>query len=368
MKVAVRWVSEGIQRDVDSQAGARIYQLTSNAVTSHDYYCEERYTSTDGTRVAVARCPFGRPTELWVGDLTRMRVARLDQGSHLMSNFYRDDVFYVRGAGKPGARLMRVDLKTFEQEEVAVLDECPVPISGSVSPDGRWYASGMRVGGDIYGLFHVDLGSGAWETFHQHKDILNPHVQFEPSKGEDILVQLNRGGIQDEDGNIVLLVGEEGATLYVIGSDGGNYRPLPVGKPYTAPVTGHECWVGRTGRVLLTTCDDPADGTLYIVTPGEEKAEVLNKGLQLCHISASTDGRFYVGDEGHTGLLHVGSIETGKVRPFCQTHTSFGTPQAGHPHAYMTPGNEWVIYNSDCTGIAQVYAARMPQGFLESLL
>ena len=48
-------------------------------------------------------------------------------------------------------------------------------------------------------------------------------------------------------GRCLRLVGDEGATLYLINKDGGDYRPLPVGKPYTWPVQGHQCWIGTTG-------------------------------------------------------------------------------------------------------------------------
>ena len=44
-----------------------------------------------------------------------------------------------------------------------------------------------------------------------------------------------------------------------------------------------------------------------------------------------------------------------------------GFPQYTHPHPYFTPDCRWVIFNSDRTGIPQIYAARVPGGLLESL-
>jgi hypothetical protein len=34
----------------------------------------------------------------------------------------------------------------------------------------------------------------------------------------------------------------------------------------------------------------------------------------------------------------------------------------------MTPDNRYVIYNSIVTGVGQVYAARVPDGFLDALV
>ncbi len=36
------------------------------------------------------------------------------------------------------------------------------------------------------------------------------------------------------------LVDEPWATLYLIDTDGGNFRQLPVGKPWTQPCQGHQ--------------------------------------------------------------------------------------------------------------------------------
>jgi oligogalacturonide lyase len=49
--------------------------------------------------------------------------------------------------------------------------------------------------------------------------------------------------------------------------------------------------------------------------------------------------------------------------PFCDS----GSPQYTHMHPYITPGNRRVIFNSDRTGIPQVYAADIPDDFLAKL-
>lgn len=368
MTPGLEWQTEIIGRGTDPLAGAGIWQLTSAALVSQDIYCEERYTSADGTRFAFLRGPTGwDPQELWLGDMKTDTVARVSDRIHgyPMSNIYNDTLYFIRPGPGDERRLMRLNLKTLALDEVFDLAPCPKYrwSVGSVSRDERYFISNCRISADVFGLYRVDLQRGTWEIFHEHKDILNPHPQFEPARGQDILVQHNRGGCYDAQGNIVRMTGPEGATLYVIDRDGGNLRELPVGKPSTDPITGHECWIGDTGEVLLTT----SDRTIYRAKPGADRPKTLAQGRVFEHISVSQDGRYFVVDDLSVGRLYVGNVDTGKVLPLCDTGSSCGPPQYTHPHAYMMPGNRHVIFNSDRTGLAQVYAADVPSALLAAL-
>ena len=75
----------------------------------------------------------------------------------------------------------------------------------------------------------------------------------------------------------------------------------------------------------------------------------------------------FVTDDFSIGRIYVGNIATGKMLPLCDTGASCSSPQCTHPHAYMTPGNRHVIFNSDKTGLGQVWAAAVPEEFLEAL-
>ena len=368
MKLSLHWQPEAIHRGTDRSVGAKLVQLTSAAAISHDIYCEERYGTTDGSRIAFLRSPTGSPPEaLWVCDLRTRESACLAPGmiGCPTSPLYRDTLYFQRPAGGGEKVLTRVNLKTMEQDDVFTFRDCPTwrwPVS-TISPDERYYVANYRVRDEIYGLYRVDLQRGTWELFHEHADICNPHPQFEPSKGQDILVQHNRDCHLDPDGNIIVLVGEIGATLYVIDRDGGNLRTLPVGKPHTTPVTGHECWVGNTGKVILTACNRD----ILLVAPGDARARCVFRGLNFGHIAASDDGRFFISDDFSNGRLYVGSIASGHLLPLCDTQASCAMPQYSHAHAYMTSDNSHVIFNSDHTGLGQVWAAEIPDGFLDAV-
>lgn len=361
------WVEECIYRGTDAISRASIWQLTSAPIISDNIYGEQIYASTDGTRIAFLRSPspYDKPMELWVCDLTTKQIAKVSETIWCFaSSPFLDSLYFIRPVGNEQC-LTRLNLKTLEQDDLFTFTDPTLPayLSATVSPDERYFVSHLRLRDNLYGLFRIDLHRGTLEIFHEHEDIFNPHLQFEPSEGQDILVQWNRGGVVDEDGNIVRLVGDEGATLYVIDSEGKNFRQLPVGKPYTEPITGHECWVGKTKRVLLTA----SAGEVYLAAPEDEKAHLVVKGAGFNHISASADGRFFVVDDFRNGLLYLGCIATKRVMPICNSHASCGHPQYTHAHPYITPDNRHVIFNSDRTGICQVYAAVIPNGFLENL-
>ena len=63
----------------------------------------------------------------------------------------------------------------------------------------------------------------------------------------------------------------------------------------------------------------------------------------------------------------MGSIASGHLLPLCDTRASCSGPQYTHTHAYMTSDNRHVIFNSDHTGLGQVWAAEIPAGFLDAV-
>jgi len=368
MKIEQFWQPEYIGRGKDRIVGAELTQQTSAALITHDIYCEERYTSIDGNRVACLRSVNGVDrTSLAVIDLPSGRVATLSESAigYPSSSLNSDEIYFVRATATSRAVLCKANLQTFELDELFDLSKTPMhrfPIC-SISPDGRWFVSRLRVSRQVWGLFRVDLQNNTWDVFHTREDICNPHQQFNPADPTQLMVQHNRGCDIDESDNVIKLIGEEGATLYTIDIEGNILHDLPVGKPATPPVTGHECWVAQTGTIILTA----GGGQVLTIKPGDKQARLIWKGMPFNHISASNDGKYFVTDDFTNGLLYVGSIATGRMLPLCFSEASSQSPQYSHAHAYMTPNNRRVIFNSDRTGLAQVWSARIPDGFLDML-
>jgi hypothetical protein len=385
-KIDPSWVAEAIRYGQDAGSGAEIEQLTSEPVTSTNIYCEQRYATADGSRIALWRRPFGRPRELWVCDLRSLRLCRVGEAAVMGANPNLNAIYY-RPTGESDARLLRLNLATFDISELFRFGG-PAPGSGAVSPDERWLVCGpLPVSENVFSLRRISLADGRTDTLCEIEDMFNPHLQFEPAAGRWVNVQINRGGRRDKATGGMRLTGDLGATLAAVDVETGEVVPLPAGRPHTPPISGHECWVGRSGRLLFTagqyrvtasafvTLGDPPESeramppaAIFSVAPRETAARIVAQDRLYNHLAASDDGHFFIADDHATGVIYIGSIATGRSLPLCDSHTRQGTCQYSHAHAYMTPDNRHVIFNSIVTGVAQVYAARVPEGFLEKLL
>lgn len=374
----IQWEAEEVRLSADPICGATIQQLTSEPVTSHNIYCEQRYASADGQRIAIARKPYRQPVELWVADLSLRKLCFLMEGTPRAANSLRNAVYVIDAEN----RLLRADLSALKVEELyrfptekqadrGVSDDAP---KGTVSPDERWFVAGpFHVRDSVYSLHLIDIASGKKQVLCEVEDMFNPHMQFDLSDSSRLLVQINRGGsppwIDDGRG----LAGPEGSTLAVVDVPSGKVTPLPIGKPHSGRISGHLCWVGQSGSILSTGAPGvhpglAAETGIYQVTPGDERCRQLISEMPFNHIAASDDGRFYIVDNYRTQDVYVGSVATGKFLEFCHSQTEQGRPQHTHVHPYMTPDNQHIIYNSTRTGVAQVYAAKIPEGFLDQVL
>ncbi len=367
---------EAVHCGTDPDSGASIVQLTSGPAVHSNIYCEVPYFDPSSRWLIYTKSPTSyEPLQVWRADLERYWLTPVCEGARGISGMAMspDQRFFycTRDAGEDGFEVLRTEIATLEQKSV-VFEGAPLPGSmGSMAPDNRTYIYATVFAVYDYGVVRCDLTEGTWEIIHRGHDICNAHPQIEPGRGEDYLIQHNRGCEFDKQGRCLRLVGDEGATLYLINRDGEDYRPLPVGKPYTRPVQGHQCWLGTTGEILFTVGSPMEEarkrGNLLALRPGEERARPVAGGYYYCHPNASRDGRFFVSDARPGNLIVVGSIKTGRNRVLCPSQSSFSSPQYTHPHPYFSPDCRWVIFNSDRTGVPHVHAARVPDGLLEEL-
>jgi hypothetical protein len=282
--------------------------------------------------------------------------------------------YYLRHADKDTKELIKLDLAARRSEIVwSFQGNLKLNSLGTVSPDGNFYAYGITVDDKYtnFGIELVDLQSGDRKIIDTDPYILNPHPQFEPSEGKQIMVQHNRGGKIDENGKLINLVGEEGATLYILDVESGKHTTLQVGKPYTTPATGHEAWIGGTKEILLTVSESGdysvENGNLLAVSAGKP-ARVVSKGYVFSHVGTSVDGKYFSCDDSRDKKdVVIGSIKTGKTAVVCHSESSFGRDQNTHPHPYLTPDLKWAVFNSDRSGEPQIHVASVPEGMIEEL-
>lgn len=354
--------------------GAEIWQVTTQQLSQSNIYCEVPYCSADGRFFVYQRQDptlAGNRTEWMAVELGTWRQERLDVGAGMSGCAISPDgmFYYLKRADRGRLLLMRAELPNGTPEPAHRFEETHRPRSlGTVSCDGRYYAAGCRMDPQwtMFGVLLVDLKQGTQHIIDRDPFILNPHPQFEPGQGRQLLIQHNRGGKYTPDGKLQRLVGPEGATLYLLSVPGGKRTTLQVGTPYTTACTGHEAWIGNTREVLLSVSARdqfaPEKGNLLGVR-ASRAARVVAKGYRFNHVGVSRCGRFFCCDDWQAGYrVVVGSTTTGKAAAICESKTSPGRAQNTHPHAYLTPDLKWVIFNSNRSGFPHVYAASVPEG------
>jgi len=368
---------EFVPRETDPHSGSHVIQLTSGASIDSNIYCEVAYMDANSRYVMFTRGESSAgPFELWRADLQRGACASVLDGADSLRGaaVTPDQRFFFCAFARPDlpTTIMRVEIESLAVERITLAGAPRVRSLGSAGPDGRTYIYGCMLGPGRFGIVRADLADGSWRVIHEDPQICNSHPQVEPGRGEIFLIQHNRGCEVDRDGSYTRLVGEMGATLYVIDRE-GRKSELPVGLPHTARCQGHQCWIGATGEVLLTVWhadarDNLKLGNLLAVRPGDAAARVVSAGHVYCHPNASKDGRFFVSDSRAPGHpIVVGSIRSGRSRVLCISGASIGRPQYTHPHPWFSPDRRWVIFNSDRDGIPRPYAATVPDGLLEEL-
>jgi len=370
----------GAGKFVEKQAGGvEIWQVTTEEFSQSDIYCEVPYCDA-GSRYFLyqRRNPklSGNRTELMVVELGTWKQHRLDVAYSMTGlAISPGGVLYYRKRGKGKAfDLFRADLAKGGPEKVYhQADGSRNRSLGTVSTDGRYYATGTRPGKgwDQFGILLIDLKAGTEAVIDRDPFILNAHPQFDPA-AHQLMIQHNRGGRFSPDGKRERLVGPEGATLYVLSVPAGKRTTLRVGKPFTTSCTGHEAWIGRTGEMLLSVSARgdyaPEKGNLLGVRPGKAP-RVVARGYRYNHVGATRCGRLFCCDDWQgTFKVVIGSTRTGRTAVVCESKTRPGRSQNTHPHAYLTPDLKWVIFNSNRSGFAHVYAASVPDGMIRELL
>jgi len=361
---------------MQQDTGSTVYQVTEDSLSKSNIYCEIPYCSADSRYFVFTQVnpeSEDNRTEFMICELGTWETCLSGRGVGGIAITHSGIFYFLQRVNGKAMELVKLDLATGKSQVACAFSE-PIKARslGTVSPNGRFYAYGVVTDDKFreYGIELVDLETGTSQIIDRDPYILNPHPQFEPSEGKQIMVQHNRGGKIDEHGNRIRLVGEEGATLYLLDIADGKRTTLQVGKPYTTPATGHEAWIGGTKEMLLTVAasgDYTAEkGNLLGVRAGEP-ARVVSTGYVYAHVGTSVCGRFFCCDDGASGDVVIGSMKTGKNAVVCHSESSFGRAQNTHPHPYLTPDLKWVIFNSDRSGEPQIHAATVPDGMVEEL-
>lgn len=362
-------------RFCDPESGLPLYQLTSEPVVSTNIYPEVPVSTPDGRFFVFARrLPLSRQPQYWLGDtelLTVRQVTAEERPSEPILDPGGSGFYYL-----DGDTLMRLRLDDYRREICFRLPAGVAPLGGLRAFDhsGRYAAFAARTETAPVGVALLDLQTGEAEIIYAHSEALNPHPQISRHPHSMLLVQVNHGIRFDAEGNLLALVGENGAALVACNLDGSGLAQLQVGFSPLERVQGHQCWVGRENQVITTlhhreTTESPwVQDRIAVIAPGEPEAHIVGQGPGFTHIHTDPDGQFWISDCNRSGDIFLGSIQTGKFKRLCRSGATFGCPQETHPHPFFIGRRDRVGWNSDRSGIPQIYCTRIPESFFDSLL
>lgn len=356
--------------------GVTVYQATEEPQPKSNIYCEIPYCSADSRRFVYARQnPASAPnnTEYVTCEFGAWKTDVVGRGLGGPAMSHSGILYYRRVTGSGEQELVRLNLGNGGESILFTFPKGFQPKGlGTISPDERYYAYGVALSYDPqrFGTELVDLRDGAREIIHTDPYTCNPHTQFEPSQGKQLMVQHNRGCRFLPDGTRVLLVGPEGATEFLLDIPGGKVTRLQLGPPFTPPSTGHEAWIGSTKEILVsvgaTARVGQEKGNLYVIKAGAPP-RIVSKGYRFVHVNTSVCGRYFCCDDSLSKGVVIGSIANGNNAFVCHTETSFGREQPTHPHPYLSPDLKWAVFNSDRTGVTQIHAASIPPEMIAGL-
>jgi len=383
----ITWLGEAYDYPADPETGVTTVRLTTSLYHHINIYYDRGFASPDGRRVAILRSPNCDPrlppSDLLAADLYTLRLAVLERdiASVVVATAAWSGWIYYLNANR---ELMRVNLSTLEKEVVWTrwpFD--PDFIFHTVSSDLRFMIGQMSQRNFKTALVRIDLVEKEWKIIYEDYEISNAHPVYTPGDGHDLMVFKVGGFAVNDRGEVKELGTPRALTQFIIDRDGGNYRALPFGRP-RFPDVGHSCWIGDTGKIVTASAiawegnrarhtDETPDGNIFYAGPDDtEPIPFTAPEYHVNHIAVSKCGRYFVA-ESYSELpgpipLVVGCFRTGKYRPLLMNCKALGGAAAvGHAHAYFTADNRHVIYNADPTMIGHVWAARVPEGFLESL-
>ena len=327
----------------DTRSGLRITRLTHCASISSNLYFEMcSFTRDDAFVVFISQRGASRdaPWDLFRASTDGLELVQLtdcDDLSGIVASPKTGSAFYLsRG------ELRRLDILSLEDKPVADVGGLSpaYPFSlASIDADGKSYfaAAVKKDGAGV--LFRVDVTSGKLDILFEGG--LQNHVHVDPA-GRTVYFGDNR---------------EDGATEYLIDADGRNLRPYPFQR------FAHKTWFGETGR--MQGCLLPPGHGIVTFAEGDSAPTFITEGRYYWHSSASADAQWIVSDTNwpREGLYLI-HVPTRTVTYVCDPQSSCSHPQWTHPHPALSPRMRYVLFNSDMTGIGQVYLAELTDEFL----
>ena len=353
-------VAVGEPVEVDEESGAEVFLLGPDERPADNIYGEQPYSDATGRRIAIRYYPLpNKPGGINIVDLQDGSTFEVLSGKPPFPAFHAWGQWLYYAQTIAGKKILRrCNYLSLEVETVAELPPERGDYSyGTVSPDHRYYAVSVRPpDGNASNVHLLDLETNQWSMLLDKPGYHAKHEQFSRDGRNRVLIQLN----QMPDVKVVLL-----SELEI----GGTEKRFPADQPYTLRPTGHEAWIGDSGRIFFSTgSNSTTNGNIWSGKVGDEKPKLVYEGRRFGHVSVSRDGKYWIGDCGEKGIpIYIGSFATGRCKRACFSRTEYDGKQWSHAHPYLTADNKWLIFAARRNGHPQTYGAKLKEGWLEEL-
>ncbi|NIA13987.1 MAG: hypothetical protein GWP08_07895 [Nitrospiraceae bacterium] len=328
----------------DPRSGLRIIQLTHHPSISTNMYFEMCSFTTDEQHVIVRSQRGAGRDDPW--DLMRIKTDGAELVQMTEDNAIGGIVVApVSGCVvyQSGPELRKVNIHSLEEEIVAETPGLGSDMTGSlasIDAAGKTYFGTCRMGENQAAVFRADIASGQVDVLFEGRR--QHHVHANPA-------------------GTVVYFGEwleNGPVPYLVNADGSNLRPYPFTR------FAHHTWFGGAGA--MQGCLLPPGHALVTYTEGDEAPKVITEGRYYWHSSATPDAQWIVADTNwpREGIYLV-HVPTRTVAFVCDPQSSCSHPQWTHPHPSISPQLRYVLFNSDATGIGQVYLAELTDEFVQ---
>ena len=326
----------------DARSGLRIVRLTHYSTISMNLYFEmDSFTEDEQFVVFLSQRGAGRdaPWDLFRGRTDGLELVQMTQCDDLAGIVVTPAAHSV--LYQSDGALHSVDIASLEERIVTDLaDVAPAAPFSLASADARgtvYFASGVKTPGTGI-LYKVDVASGKTQVLFEGAP--PNHIHADPA-GKTVYFNELR---------------EDGAISCLVDSAGQHVRPYPF-KQFA-----HTTWLGETGR--MQGCLLPPGHAIVTYAEGDAHPAVITEGRYYWHSSPSRDAQWIVADTNwpREGLYLV-HLPTRTVTYVCDPQSSCSHPQWSHPHPSLSPGLRYVLFNSDRTGIGQVYVAELTDEF-----
>lgn len=381
----VAYNKEACDLGPDPVSGALVARMSGSMIaTMNNYYSAG--CSINGRRIFAIRFmdPLISPDRALLAiDLDTKWTALLDSelaDIHVLPVPFAGVSYYVNRKGE----LCRFSLETFEKETIMTMKGFPAVSETlrAITPDQKFlfYITVVSIReGLSLAVVRVDLEEKIWKMIYENSGL--HHTIYMP--GENALL-VGRRVLKD--GSTPPLGAWKNSTeikpdAQLMDFDGKLLRKLgvPPGYTYCDERTGYfvcNCPYDQTKWAQLS--ERPQGNMVVFKSLDWQDGRVIDAPDHLFfHIAGSSCGKYVVSEAMRIGKGPFGPVDivvvnwlTGKHRVLvsdCGSKGAGGGSALRQPTPYMTSDNSYVVYNADPDGILNVYSAKLPDGFLQSL-